>query len=144
LVISSAARKYGMADILPAGTWIEGIGGRPIKITFSSFKTPVVTAENQRVVEVSLEVAGIVEVADRKASFSGKATMQFSRVEPSFSMCAVFPFPGKELGLVGSKGEGITATLYTASASNLTSPTGPDASGKDDGMSVLDDRSSKE
>lgn len=144
VIISHAARKYGMSDVLPAGAWIDGIGARPIKCVFSSFTEPVITAvrsgQSGGVVDVSVKCGGTVEVGDRKAPFSGTATLSFSQTSPAFNLCAIFQLPGKELGLLGSKGEGITATLYTASASVLDATAAPSPSFMaDEGQSVKDE-----
>lgn len=133
------ARKHGMFDRLPAGEWMDGIRARPITFVFSSFTEPVITAVKATdrrsdtgigafgeggTVEVSAKFAGTVTVGNRKAPFSGTANLSFMRAVPSFALRAVFTLPGKELGLLGSKGEGITATLYTASVSVLNTPGG--------------------
>lgn len=133
------ARKHGMFDRLPAGEWMDGIKARPIRFVFSSFTDPVVTADKGSdrrsdtaagalseggSVEVTAKFAGTVEVGSRKAPFSGTAFLSFMKGVPSFSIRATFVLPGRELGLLGSKGEGINVTMYTASVAILNTPGG--------------------
>lgn len=128
------ARKYGMFDRLPAGEWMDGIRTRPIRFVFSTFKEPVVTADRGTdrpavgavseggSVELTTKFEGTVEVGSRKTPFSGTAYLSFMKGAPCFSMRATFVLPGRELGLLGSKGEGISVTLYTASVAILSAP----------------------
>jgi hypothetical protein len=158
------ARKHGMFDRLPAGEWMDGIRTRPIRFVFSSFKDPVVTADKGSdrrsdtaagavseggSVELTTKFGGTMEVGSRKTPFSGTAYLSFMKGAPSFSMRATFILPGRELGLLGSKGEGITVTLYTASVAVLNAP----PSGKEmfggsavggDGNDAKEDRSPME
>lgn len=106
-----------------------------MRFTFSSFTNPVITAVkgSQRrsdtavgtvseggTVEVTMNFSGTITVGSRKAPFEGLAHMSFMQGTPCFSMRAEFAFPGKELGLLGSKGEGISGVLYTTSVSVLS------------------------
>jgi hypothetical protein len=153
------ARKHGMYDRLPAGEWMDGIKARPIRLTFTSFTEPVITATKATdrrsdtgvgdfaaggTVEVTAKFAGTVEVGSRKVPFSGTANLSFMQGVPSFFLRATFTLPGKELGLLGSKGENISVTMYTASVSVLNTPDGKGgfvgAGAADEGSAILDDR----
>jgi hypothetical protein len=140
--IVHTARKHGMFDQLPAGSIVEGLGGIPMRFVFESFTDPVVTAENSShtrsdtaagsaagggTVEVTTAFSGTISVGTRKAPLKGTAYLSFMLGTPCFNMRAEFTFPGKELGLLGSKGEGITGTLYTASVTVLTGSARPEA-----------------
>jgi hypothetical protein len=119
------ARKTGMFGVLPAGDWMDGIRNRNMKVTFERFTEATIASEDKLIVKVSATCEGTIGVGERRAPFKGTATLSFSRVEPTFAIAAKFPLPGKALGLDGSKGEGITATLYTASANTLAGAGAP-------------------
>jgi hypothetical protein len=131
------ARKTGMFGVLPGGDWMDGIRNRGMKLTFERFTEGTIKSEDKENVMVSTVCEGTISVGERQAKFKGTAVLSFSRETPSFGICARFPLPGKELGLDGSKGEGITATLYTASSATLGSIGAP-GSGGDDTKSVGD------
>jgi hypothetical protein len=130
--LTHAARKLGMFEELPAGEWVEGLRDLNFRIAFDGFRNPVLTgikagsggsrSSPENIVTVEATCSGSVSVGERTAPFTGAATLGFSDRTPVFSLCARFPFPGAELGLVGLKGEGIAATLYTASAPTTNKP----------------------
>ena len=135
--LGNAPRKYGMDDVLPGGAWIAKLRENKFQVTFERFDSPVIVSAGGgtrgempvTLLTVNMAIGGTVSVADRKAPFAGTATMVFSDTVPTFSLHARFPFPGKELGLEGAKGEGMTATLCTASVIEKSSA--PDGRGKD-------------
>jgi hypothetical protein len=129
--LTNIARKYGMFDELPGGEWAESLREKPIRITFHSFENPVLTgtrtdhgdrAMSGNLILVEATCSGTVQAGGKTAPFAGTARLEFSDYTPVFRIAAKFSFPGKELGLVGAKGQGITATFYTASTPTVAKP----------------------
>lgn len=126
--LTNTARKYGMFDELPGGEWAEKLREVNFRVTFDKFANPVFKgirkdggdrAIGGNLIQFEFQMTGKASVGDRSAPITGTAVLEFSDFTPIFKLVAKFAFPGKELGL--ETGEGITATLYTASASTASS-----------------------
>jgi hypothetical protein len=64
--------------------------------------------------------------------------MGFLDSPQAFTIQMKFPLPGHQLGLTGAKGEAITATLFTSSATTMVVPEpDADAIGEDDPLDAL-------
>lgn len=137
--ITNAARKLGMFDVIPGGVWVPGLRERNFRITVekvtdAKFKTANTVrtvsgkglAGTSLVVYFDVVITGKVEVGEKSAPFKGTATLGFLGRTPAFKIHAKFPLPGKELGLEGTKGQGIVATMYTASVPSAELPKLPD------------------
>lgn len=123
--LTHTARKIGMEDALPGGAWIAQVREIPFRVTFDRFTGATLQGTRKdggdraiggTLIQFDVSFAGKVSVGDRSAPIAGRATIEFSDSQPIFKLVAKFPLPGRELGLAGAKGEGITATLHTASA----------------------------
>jgi hypothetical protein len=137
--LTNAARKTGMYDRLPGGVWAEKLRENNFRFIFERFTGATFKGTRKdggdrgiggNFIQFDTTFTGKVTVGDRTAPVTGTAVLEFSDFTPIFKLVAKFPFPGKELGLDGAKGEGITATLYTSSANtgsskpNLDTPAG--------------------
>ncbi len=165
LLISNTARKTGMYDRLPAGGLVTKFlslsqeqklkqrGDGYMRISFTSFTEPKLekitqgnlwtdvseaSSKSGKLIPFAMKCAGLISISEKSVPFQGAATVSFLDSLPVFALTATFPFPGKELGLEGDAGKGITATLYTASApqSNQSGPKGQDASEDAGGLDV--------
>jgi len=130
--LTNAPHKKGMADVLPGGVWAEGLRERNFCITIDEFSDAVFTGARRgkfakgkglsssgTIVFFDVTIRGSVKADEKTAPFTGKAALGFVDIPRVFTLHAKFPFPGKELGLAGQKGEGITASLYTGSATTM-------------------------
>jgi hypothetical protein len=136
LEVGHAAHKHGMDGVLPGGEWVARLREQPITIAFDriadgvfagSEVTKMTTGRgltgSGASVHFDVTCGGAISVGGQKARFQGKGRLTFLGGAPAFTLRATFPLPGKELGLGGPKGEGITATLYTGSAVTTVMPT---------------------
>jgi hypothetical protein len=123
--LTNAARKTGMTNSLPGGAWVEKMREVNFRVAFDRFTGAALKGTRKdggdraiggSLIQLDTSFTGKVSVGDRTAPIAGTAVLEFSDSEPVFKLVAKFSLPGKELGLEGAKGEGITATLYTASA----------------------------
>jgi hypothetical protein len=109
-----------MNATVPGGEWIDGLRERSLKIVFKKFADPSFPDGKKGAAAEGTTIAatceGTVSVGDRTAPFAGTATLTFSDAKATYALRAHFPLPAAKLGLEGPRGEGITATLYTASA----------------------------
>lgn len=123
--LTNAARKPGMDDRLPGGVWVEKLPANNFRFTFERFTGATFKGTRRdsgergvggNLIQFDTTFAGQASVGGRTAPITGTAVLEFSDFAPIFKIVATFPFPGKQLGLAGAHGEGITATLYTSSA----------------------------
>ena len=124
--LTNTARKSGMTEALPGGAWTEQLRELNFRIQFDKFTDATLLGVRKdggdraiggNLIQFTAKFTGRVNVGDHAAPIAGTATLEFSDFTPIFKLVAKFPLPGKELGLPGAKGEGITATFYTSSAS---------------------------
>ena len=127
--MTTAARKVGMYDRLPGGVWVASLREEPLGFILERFSNATLKGTRPdggergaggKLIQIEADVSGQVTVGKRRAPFRGRALLEFSDNTPLFRLVAKFPFPGKELGLEGAKGEGISATLYTTGLGNAS------------------------
>ncbi len=129
LEVNRAAHKHGMHDTLPGGVWIADLGEQPILITIDAITDAVFAGSKEQElitgkgltrrgesVFFDVTVSGSFAAGGREAPFTGQGRLTMLGGAPAFTLRVTFPVPGHALGLAGAKGEGITATLHTASA----------------------------
>ncbi len=129
--ITNSARKYGMFDTIPGGVWAQKLAALNFRIIFETFSEVALQGLTQfkgdrsiagNLVTLDTVCRGKVLVGERSAPFAGKALLKFSDQKEMFLLHATFPFPGQQLGLAGAAGEGISATIYTASTPAVSRP----------------------
>jgi hypothetical protein len=129
--LTNSARKYGMFDVIPGGVWAQKLAEANFRVVFEAFSDVVLQGLTQfggdrsiagNLVTMDSVCRGKVLVGERSAPFTGKALLKFSDQKEMFLLHATFPFPGQELGLEGSAGQNINATLYTASTPATSRP----------------------
>ncbi len=137
--IHQTAFKWNMEDILPGGKWMPGLDERTLTISLDTVEGARMTAirkgqmfvdieaggaagKDARLITMAARGSGEIRVDDRRARWEGDVELTFLDTVTMFSVKAVFPLPGKQLGLEGERAEGITATIYSASSPMVSKP----------------------
>ncbi|MFW5699237.1 MAG: hypothetical protein ACOCYN_05205, partial [Planctomycetota bacterium] len=137
--LRQTAYKWNMEDVLPGGAWMPDLKERNFTISLDTVTDTRMTAirkghlfvdiaaggaagKDARLITMVGRGSGEIRVDDRRARWEGELELTFLDSVTMFSVKAVFPLPGKELGLEGERAEGITATIYSASTPMVSKP----------------------